>query len=162
MLCIFQIALLTANASQLKNLFETENHPNFQLCMGLLVTSIVLQIIVAILLLVVARMDYQSTDDPTVPRKRDTKAIIALNDISTVGIFMITVVNIFIASFISHGKAYIPTVNAESSYHEKIRLEKMSAELNARNNASLWQKIWLPGVQILLRRTLYTEKEHTG
>ena len=98
---------------------ETENHPHFQLCFILLITSIILQLIVGILLLVVARINNEPYE-PTDPhlRKRHNALIIALNDISTVGIFLITAANIFIATFISHGKAYIPVASAESAYRE--------------------------------------------
>ncbi|OWA55125.1 hypothetical protein BV898_19512, partial [Hypsibius exemplaris] len=85
--------------------------------MGLLITSIILQILVVILLLVVGRMDYEPNRGQ---RKRDNRWVVAFNDISTAGIFFITVVNIFIASFIAHGKAYIPPVNAESAWNEKM------------------------------------------
>ncbi|OWA55128.1 hypothetical protein BV898_19515 [Hypsibius exemplaris] len=106
---------------------------SYTLCMGLLITSIILQLLVAILLLVVGRMDYEPNRGQ---RKRDNRWVVAFNDISTAGIFFITVVNIFIASFIAHGKAYIPPVNAESAWNEKMYQQRKAWELTSKSNTS--------------------------
>ncbi|OQV21210.1 hypothetical protein BV898_04968 [Hypsibius exemplaris] len=123
---LMDIALLTANASQLKNLMETENHPNYTVCMYLLITSIILQIAVAVLLLVVSRLDSEPDAD-TLPQKKaeeQRKVMVVLGDFSTAGIFLITVINIFIASFISHGKVYIPPGNAESAWNQEMSRQR--------------------------------------
>lgn len=114
---LLDIALLTANASQLKNLMETENHPFYTLSLTLLSISIVLQILVGIVLIILGRMD---VDEILRQRKKDNKMAVLFNDAAISGVFLITVINVFIASFISHGKAYIPVTDAGDAWKEKM------------------------------------------
>ncbi|XP_055339494.1 ninjurin-B-like [Paramacrobiotus metropolitanus] len=128
---LLDIALLTANASQLKNLIETENHPFYTLTMVLLCMSIVLQIVVAVVLLVVGRMDMETSQKQ---RKKDNKSVVLFNDMAIIGVFLITAVNLFIGIFISHGKAYIPPVDAAASWNQKMfERQKQLWEPTARN-----------------------------
>lgn len=72
-------------------------------------------------MLVVARLEWdEDLDSDKQQKKRNYRAAIVLNDISTVGVFVITIVNIFIASFISHGKAYVPTTDPKAQWDERV------------------------------------------
>ncbi|GAV05796.1 hypothetical protein RvY_15871 [Ramazzottius varieornatus] len=135
---LLDIALLTANASQLKNLVETENHPFFTPVFALLLISIAVQVAVAVLMLVVARLEWdEDLDSDKQQKKRNYRAAIVLNDISTVGVFVITIVNIFIASFISHGKAYVPTTDPKARWDERVLQQKTWLSASSRG-ATNW------------------------
>ncbi|XP_023343528.1 uncharacterized protein LOC111712988 isoform X2 [Eurytemora carolleeae] len=89
---MLDIALLTSNASQLRYILQVgEAHEFYTAMLALVITSIVLQIIVACLFLIVGTMDindeyYQQTGD-------------FVNNTTLVLIFIITFINIVIAGF---------------------------------------------------------------
>ena len=110
---LLDIALLTANASQLSNLLETENHPNYELAMGLLLASITLQILVALGLVLDERINKEN--DSYLARIEPY-----LDDAITVGAFLITAINIFVAAFIGHSKVsnrQLCTVDSTGKIH---------------------------------------------
>ncbi|XP_064606342.1 ninjurin-1-like isoform X2 [Liolophura sinensis] len=89
---LMDVALLMANASQLKALLNIgPSHEFYYIVLGLLIVSIILQVITGILLLVLGTLDI--TD------KEKQKAANALNNVAVCFIFLITVVNIFVSSF---------------------------------------------------------------
>merc|ERR1711894_190563 len=90
---MLDVALLTANASQLKYVLQLgENvHPFYHLMLALIIVSIVLQVIVGILFLVIGGLNIN--DDP------DQRTADILNDVITVLVFLITLVNIVINGF---------------------------------------------------------------
>merc|ERR1719150_306325 len=90
---MLDVALLTANASQLKYVLQLgENvHPFYHLMLALIIVSIVLQVIVGILFLVIGGLNIN--DDP------DQRTADILNDVITVLVFLITLVNVVINGF---------------------------------------------------------------
>merc|ERR1712141_890425 len=90
---MLDVALLTANASQLKYVLQVgENvHPFYHLMLALIIVSIVLQVIVGILFLVIGGLNIN--DD------LDQRTADILNDVITVLVFLITLVNIVINGF---------------------------------------------------------------
>merc|ERR1712062_539978 len=90
---MLDVALLTANASQLKYVLQVgeDNHPFYHLMLALIILSIILQIIVGILFLVIGGMNINENADQRVAD--------ILNDIITVTVFLITLINIVINGF---------------------------------------------------------------
>ncbi|KAL8575740.1 hypothetical protein ACOMHN_055929 [Nucella lapillus] len=87
-------ALLMANASQLKALVEVPANSRSTFHLGLLLLlalSIALQVAAGIILLLLGMMDPKG--------KKETRRVEWLNNVSVCLILLITVVNIFIASF---------------------------------------------------------------
>merc|ERR1719219_452869 len=87
---MLDVALLTANASQLKYVLQlgVDKHPFYHLMLGLIIVSIVLQVIVGILFLVIGGLN--------INEDTDQKYADILNDVITVLVFLITLVNIVI------------------------------------------------------------------
>merc|ERR1711953_469655 len=90
---MLDVALLTANASQLKYVLQVgeDNHPFYHLMLALIILSIILQIIVGILFLIIGGMNINENADQRVAD--------ILNDIITVTVFLITLINIVINGF---------------------------------------------------------------
>lgn len=89
---MMDIALLTANASQLKHVLATaETHDYYLISLTLIGTSMALQVIVGILLVVVGRWNINK-------RKEQSIANIT-NNLIVVIIFLITVINVLITAF---------------------------------------------------------------
>ncbi|XP_037924828.1 ninjurin-2 isoform X2 [Hermetia illucens] len=89
---MLDIALLTANASQLKYILQVgERHEFYKLMLILISSSIVLQLIVGILFVVIGSLN--------INRKKDQTAAVYLNDIILVMVFLISLVNVIISGF---------------------------------------------------------------
>ncbi|XP_023214019.1 ninjurin-2-like [Centruroides sculpturatus] len=89
---MMDIALLTANASQLKYVLrEGENDKYYLLNVTCLSVSISLQIIVGVLLVLNNRYNINMT-----AQQHNAEL---LNNLTIIGIFLITVVNVFISAF---------------------------------------------------------------
>ncbi|CAM1322436.1 Uncharacterised protein g8101 [Pycnogonum litorale] len=89
---MLDIALLTANASQLKYVLrEGYTHEYYLLNLSLLGTSIFLQLLVGMLLIVKGRYNLNIEDQQD---KADS-----INNVTVVCIFLITVVNVVLSSF---------------------------------------------------------------
>ncbi|KAH8407319.1 hypothetical protein KR215_002633, partial [Drosophila sulfurigaster] len=89
---MLDIALLTANASQLKYILQVgEQHQFYKLMLILISLSIVLQLLVGILFVVIGSLNINKQHDQT--------AAIILNDVILVVIFIISVVNVIISGF---------------------------------------------------------------
>merc|ERR1711953_788525 len=90
---MLDVALLTANASQLKYVLQVgeDNHPFYHLMLALIILSIILQIIVGILFLIIGGMNINENADQRVAD--------ILNDIITVTVFLITLINVVINGF---------------------------------------------------------------
>ncbi|XP_050424487.1 ninjurin-1-like [Adelges cooleyi] len=89
---MMDVALFSANANQLRYVLETGNGDVFYvICVIMLLVSIVLQILVGITLLLSARYNVTHSDQRAMAFK--------LGNYVIVGIFLITVVNVFITSF---------------------------------------------------------------
>ncbi|XP_076345522.1 ninjurin-2-like isoform X3 [Tachypleus tridentatus] len=89
---MLDVALLTANASQLKYLLQMgERHEFYHLMVTLISISIILQILVGALFIVIGRLN--------VNKEKHQPRANSLNNAITIGIFVITVDNIIISSF---------------------------------------------------------------
>merc|ERR1712156_648431 len=90
---MLDVALLTANASQLKYVLQLgeDRHDFYHLMLALIILSIVLQAIVGILFLVIG--GFNINEEPK------EKVADILNDIITVLVFIITLINVIINGF---------------------------------------------------------------
>ncbi|XP_015836954.1 ninjurin-1 isoform X1 [Tribolium castaneum] len=89
---LLDVALLTANASQLKYVLQVgEKHEFYVLMLTLISISIVLQLIVAILFVIIGGLN--------INKQRDHFAAYVLNDVILILIFLISVINIVISGF---------------------------------------------------------------
>ncbi|XP_026840330.1 ninjurin-2 isoform X8 [Drosophila persimilis] len=89
---MLDIALLTANASQLKYILQVgEQHQFYKLMLILISLSIVMQLLVGILFVAIGGLN--------INRQKDQTAAVILNDIILVVIFVISVLNVIISGF---------------------------------------------------------------
>jgi len=90
---LLDVALLTANASQLKYVLQVgyDKHPFYYLMLSLIIISMILQLIVGILFLVIGGMD--------INKKPSQRTADILNNVIVVLIFLITLVNVIINGF---------------------------------------------------------------
>merc|ERR1719225_1270554 len=90
---MLDVALLTANASQLKYVLQVgeDNHPFYHLMLALIILSIILQVVTALLFLIIGGMNINENADQRVAD--------ILNDIITVTVFLITLINVVINGF---------------------------------------------------------------
>lgn len=86
------LALLSANANQLRYVLESqERHPYYYFSLSFIVTSLIIQVIVGVGLVLNSRYDIKNQDDIC---KADR-----INNYITVGILLITIINVFISAF---------------------------------------------------------------
>jgi len=104
---MLDIALLTANASQLKYVLQAGNkHPFYTLMLTLISISIVLQITAGVCMLVLGSLNMNK------PKNQNLANI--LNNVVTIKVFIIAVLNIIISSFgIEH------VVQEEANYYAR-------------------------------------------
>uniref|UniRef100_A0A1B6CB79 Ninjurin-1 n=1 Tax=Clastoptera arizonana TaxID=38151 RepID=A0A1B6CB79_9HEMI len=89
---MLDIALLTANASQLKYILQVgQKHEFYSLMLCLIVSSIVLQILVGVLFLIIGTLD--------INKPKDCRPANMLNDVIVLFIFLISITNIIISGF---------------------------------------------------------------
>ncbi|XP_050540960.1 ninjurin-2-like isoform X2 [Daktulosphaira vitifoliae] len=89
---MLDIALLTANANQLKYIIQVgDKHEFYRPLLVLIATSILLQVIVGAIFLIVGGLD--------IKKEKDQWKCLILNDISVIVVFLITVINIAISGF---------------------------------------------------------------
>ncbi|KAL5276461.1 hypothetical protein ACFFRR_001968 [Megaselia abdita] len=89
---MLDIALLTANASQLKYILQIgERHEFYRLILTLISLSIILQIIVGVLFVVIGSLNLN--------RKKDQFAAMVINDIILAIVFVISVTNVIVSGF---------------------------------------------------------------
>ncbi|XP_055389627.1 ninjurin-2 isoform X2 [Condylostylus longicornis] len=102
---MLDIALLTANASQLKYILQVgERHDFYKLMLGLISTSIILQLLVGVLFVIIGSLN--------INRKAEQAASIILNDVILIFVFVISVVNVIISGFgIEHASHPLILVN---------------------------------------------------
>ncbi|XP_064611010.1 ninjurin-1-like isoform X2 [Liolophura sinensis] len=92
---MMDVALLLANASQLKSVVEVgPSHSYYVFLFTMIVLSICLQIVTGLMLLWVGARESKSKDEDDVNEHTNR-----LNNITIAMVFLITVVNIFITSF---------------------------------------------------------------
>lgn len=89
---MMDLALLSANANQLRYVLESfERHPYYYFSVVFISFSLILQVAVGIGLIINSRYNVKNQDDICKADK--------INNYTTIGIFLITIVNVFIASF---------------------------------------------------------------
>ncbi|KAK2578652.1 hypothetical protein KPH14_012141 [Odynerus spinipes] len=89
---MMDVALITANANQLRYLIEYQrNSPTFFVILVLIVISLMLQIAVGVSLIFKGRFDIKGQSKSINARK--------INNYVVVGVFLITIINVFIAAF---------------------------------------------------------------
>ncbi|EZA51168.1 ninjurin-1 [Ooceraea biroi] len=89
---MMDVALITANANQLRYLIEYQrNSPTFYLIMILIAISLSLQVAVGISLIFKGRFDIKGKSKSVNAQK--------INNYVVVGVFLITIINVFIAAF---------------------------------------------------------------
>lgn len=89
---MMDVALITANANQLRYLIEYQrNSPTFYIILILIVISLLLQIAVGVSLIFKGRFDIRGQSKSINARR--------INNYVVVGVFLITIINVFIASF---------------------------------------------------------------
>ncbi|KAI4471430.1 ninjurin-related [Holotrichia oblita] len=93
---MMDIALITANANQLKFLiqFTDPNGVSFYVSVILIVFSILLQVAIGVCLIFKGRLDFKGHS------KKHTAKVI--NNYVVIGVFLVTIINVFIASFTMH------------------------------------------------------------
>ncbi|XP_077292409.1 uncharacterized protein LOC143915581 isoform X2 [Arctopsyche grandis] len=102
---MMDLALLSANANQLRYVLEAGDlHPYFYPSLIFISASLILQIAVGVGLIINSRYNVKEHDDIC---KADR-----INDFTVIGIFLITIVNVFIASF---GVATSPNVSPRTN-----------------------------------------------
>merc|ERR1719397_1475230 len=89
---LLDIALLTSNASQLKFVLSVgEEYENYSVALGLIITSIVLQALVGVFLMVVGALDIND--------EKHHRTANIINNIATGVTFIITFINVIIGVF---------------------------------------------------------------
>lgn len=108
---MMDIALLTANASQLKQVLRlADAHDYYLINLVLIGTSMTLQIIVGILLVLVGRWNINNRKEQGVANNT--------NNVIVILIFLITVVNVLISAFGDEGVDY-EVISDESEGSQK-------------------------------------------
>merc|ERR1712050_180841 len=99
---LLDIALLTANASQLKYVLQVGSEHEFYTAMlVLIISSIVLQVLLGALLLIVGGLDIND--------EKHQKTADILNNTATVTVFIITFINVIISGFgVQHTNSSLP------------------------------------------------------
>lgn len=92
---MMDLALLTANANQLRYVIESgkygNNDVNYYVSMVLIIISIIMQLVIGIALIFMGRYD--------VSREHHAVKADRLNNWVVLGVFLITIINVFISSF---------------------------------------------------------------
>ncbi|EEB12102.1 Ninjurin-1, putative [Pediculus humanus corporis] len=89
---MMDVALITANANQLRFIVEyNQSSKTYVLAIALIIISLVLQMIVGICLIFKGRLDLKGEDKFRHANK--------MNNYIVVGVFIITIVNVFVAAF---------------------------------------------------------------
>ncbi|XP_013791806.1 ninjurin-2-like isoform X2 [Limulus polyphemus] len=123
---MMDIALLTANASQLKLvLTQPDIHEYFHITVVLISTSIVLQIIVGILLILVGRANINSENEQV---RADL-----FNNTIIIFIFIITVINVLISAF-GVGDSYSGGGPEWTNHADPRVTEKLTERTGAEND----------------------------
>nr|XP_031826181.1 ninjurin-1-like [Nomia melanderi]XP_031826182.1 ninjurin-1-like [Nomia melanderi]XP_031826184.1 ninjurin-1-like [Nomia melanderi] len=89
---MMDVALITANANQLRYLIEYQQEsPTFVIILSLIVISLALQVAVGVSLIFKGRFDIKGKSNSLSAQK--------INNYVVVGVFLITIINVFIAAF---------------------------------------------------------------
>lgn len=101
---MMDIALITANANQLRYLIEfNRTSSTFYFIVALITISLTLQVAVGISLILKGLLDLKGES-----KHQRAKQI---NKFVMIGVFLVTIINIFIASFTTAGKPELAAIN---------------------------------------------------
>jgi len=108
---MLDVALLTANASQLRYVLQVgDRHEFYTLMVALISISIILQILVGILMMVLGALDINEDES------KQQMAADIINDITVIMVFLITLLNVIISGFgMSHADLMVSTTPAPAS-----------------------------------------------
>ncbi|CAL7935422.1 unnamed protein product [Xylocopa violacea] len=102
---MMDVALITANANQLRYLIEYQRQSStFYLIMSLIIISLLLQVAVGVSLVFKGRYDIKGQSKSIQARK--------INNYVVIGVFMITIINVFIAAFSVSVPTTLPATTA--------------------------------------------------
>jgi hypothetical protein len=88
---MMDLALLSANANQLRYVLEAKNHPYFYFSLSFICASLILQVLVGLGLVLISRYNVKNENDMC---KADR-----YNNFVTIGILLITIINVFVSAF---------------------------------------------------------------
>uniref|UniRef100_A0AAG5DG12 Ninjurin n=1 Tax=Anopheles atroparvus TaxID=41427 RepID=A0AAG5DG12_ANOAO len=89
---MMDIALLSANTNQLRYVIDLgEKHPYYSTSLFLIVLSLVMQVVVGLSMLYMSRYNMKN--------KTEMKEASHMNNLSVAGVFLVTLVNVFISTF---------------------------------------------------------------
>lgn len=89
---MMDLALLSANANQLRYVLESyDRHPYYYFSVTFIVASLVFQVLVGIGLVLNSRYNVKNEDDICKANK--------INDMITIAILLITIINVFVSAF---------------------------------------------------------------
>uniref|UniRef100_A0A182X1C0 Peptidase S1 domain-containing protein n=1 Tax=Anopheles quadriannulatus TaxID=34691 RepID=A0A182X1C0_ANOQN len=89
---MMDIALLSANTNQLRYVIDLgDKHPYYMTSLMLIIVSLVMQVVVGLSMLYVNRYNMKN--------RSEIKAASHMNNLSVAGVFMVTLVNVFISTF---------------------------------------------------------------
>lgn len=89
---LLDLSLLSANANQLRYVIESKNHhPYYYFSVSFLVASLIIQVIVGVGLVFNSRYNIKNKDDICKADK--------INNLITLAILLITIINVFISAF---------------------------------------------------------------
>lgn len=89
---MMDLALVSANTNQLRYVLDVRNtHPYFYVSLGLIISSLILQVIVGLALIWNSRYNMK--------KRNEVEAADKVNNISVIGVFFITMINVFISTF---------------------------------------------------------------
>lgn len=89
---MMDLALLSSNANQLRYVLELKNrHSYYLFSLTFIISSLVMQVVVGIGLVLNSRYNVKNKDDICKADK--------INNLITIGILLITIVNVFISAF---------------------------------------------------------------
>ncbi|EDS29278.1 ninjurin a [Culex quinquefasciatus] len=89
---MMDLALVSANTNQLRYVMDIgDKHPYYYTSIGLILTSLVMQLIVGLALLYNSRFNIR--------KRQEMQSADRINDFSVIGVFLITLINVFISTF---------------------------------------------------------------
>uniref|UniRef100_A0A4Y0BK15 Ninjurin n=1 Tax=Anopheles funestus TaxID=62324 RepID=A0A4Y0BK15_ANOFN len=98
---MMDIALLSANTNQLRYVIDLgDKHPYYMTSLMLIIVSLVMQVVVGLSMVYVNRYNMKNTTE--------MKAASHMNNLSVAGVFLVTLVNVFISTFNGAGMEPMP------------------------------------------------------
>uniref|UniRef100_A0A182KA35 Ninjurin a n=1 Tax=Anopheles christyi TaxID=43041 RepID=A0A182KA35_9DIPT len=120
---MMDIALLSANTNQLRYVIDLGNkHPYYTTSLLLIIVSLVMQVVVGLSMLYVNRQVQYNMKS-----RSEMKAASHMNNLSVAGVFMVTLVNVFISTF--NGAGVAPTTTLPDTGSAGLNVSNPSSEI---------------------------------